>query len=144
MFSWLLSANRHQPDITVLSPGRGIAVSGGICQTEIGLVRNFTIGDVTVTVREFFRTATQWCVIRRSLVIAAIVGTVLAVVNHGSCAAGGAFTSTCALKSAITVVVPYCVSTVSCVLSHRDHARTVHNAESAVSLDAESDGSRST
>jgi len=59
-------------------------------------------------------------VVRRSLIISAIVGTLLIAINHGNCIVDGKFTSACAVKSLFTIIVPYCVSTVSSVLAHAD------------------------
>ena len=80
----------------------------------------------------FFHVAFQWAVVRRSLIIAAIVGVILVAINHGSCLLAGEFLSVCAVQSGLTFLVPYCVSTVSCVLAHADHQK--RTADSAVNL----------
>lgn len=69
----------------------------------------------------FLRVAFQWAVVRRSLIIAAIVGVILVGINHGTCLLAGEFDSMCAVKSGLTLLVPYCVSTVSCVLTCAAH-----------------------
>lgn len=66
--------------------------------------------------------ALRWPVIRRALVLSAIVGTVLVVINHGNCIVKGHFGSTCCVQSGLTLLVPYCVSTVSSVLAYRDRS----------------------
>lgn len=62
-------------------------------------------------------------VIRRSLLIALVVGTVLVVINHGTCVISGKFGASCFAKSLLTVFVPYCVATVSHVLGQLDSVR---------------------
>ena len=73
-----------------------------------------------MTVRTFFRRAFQRCVVKRAILIAVIVGSVLIGINHGTCIVSGTFCRLCALQSGLTMLVPYCVSTVSCVLAHGD------------------------
>ena len=68
----------------------------------------------------FSSVAFQWPVVRRSLLIAAVVGTVLIAIDHGSCLLHGQLSITCAVQSSLTLLVPYCVSTVSCVLACTD------------------------
>ncbi|MEC8556516.1 MAG: nitrate/nitrite transporter NrtS [Planctomycetota bacterium] len=63
--------------------------------------------------------AFSWPVVRRSLMIAAVVGTILIAINHGSTIYCGQFDSMCAMKCSLTMVVPYCVSTLSSVLACR-------------------------
>lgn len=73
-----------------------------------------------MTKRSVFNVAFSWRVVRRSLIMSAIVGTILIAINHANCIAAGKFGSACALKSILTLIVPYCVATVSCVLTHAD------------------------
>jgi hypothetical protein len=61
--------------------------------------------------------AFQWPVVRRSLILAAIVGSLLIAINHGSCVASGHFSSSCMVQSGLTFFVPYFVSTISSVLA---------------------------
>ena len=56
-------------------------------------------------------------VVIRSLVISAIVGSLLIAINHGFEIAHGSLDSTCYFQCGLTLLVPYCVSTVSCVLT---------------------------
>lgn len=67
-----------------------------------------------------FETAFMWPVVRRSLILSVIVGTVLVMINHGSCILSGHFGTTCAVQSGLTFLVPYCVSTVSSVLAYHE------------------------
>ena len=65
----------------------------------------------------FLSIATKGKVVRRSLIVAAIVGSLLVVINHGGCILSGGFDTGCWVRSLLSVVVPYLVSTVSSVLS---------------------------
>lgn len=68
--------------------------------------------------------AFRGCVVRRAMILAAIVGTVLVGINHGPCIVSGHFNHSCAIQSGLTFLVPYCVSTVSSVLSYLEQYRT--------------------
>lgn len=59
--------------------------------------------------------ATQPSVVRRGLVYAVIVGTILITINHGDALLRGEITLGRLLKMALTVIVPYVVSTLSSV-----------------------------
>ena len=61
--------------------------------------------------------AFRWDVVRCALIMSVIVGTVLVTINHSDCIAKGAFGAGCVVKSALTYMVPYCVSTISSVLA---------------------------
>jgi hypothetical protein len=58
-------------------------------------------------------------VVWRALKMMAVVGCVLAVINHGDTVLAGAMTATAWLKVALTFAVPYCVSTISSVQALR-------------------------
>ncbi len=60
-------------------------------------------------------------VILFSLKMAAVVGTILVIINHGNCLLAGHFGAGCLIQSALTVLVPYTVATVSsvCALTGR-------------------------
>ncbi|MDG2126490.1 MAG: nitrate/nitrite transporter NrtS [Fuerstiella sp.] len=73
------------------------------------------------------KNAFQWPVVRRALILAVIVGTLLIGINHGSCIARGHFNSSCLVQSVLTFLVPYFVSTVSSVLTMSDHAKAQHD-----------------
>jgi hypothetical protein len=59
--------------------------------------------------------ATAGSVVRRALGYAVVVGTVLIVINHGDAILAGHLDGPRVLKMALTVLVPYCVSTASSV-----------------------------
>ena len=68
-----------------------------------------------------FRYATSWPCVRRALIFAAIVGPVLIVINHGDRLLQGELDSTRLAKMALTVAVPFVVSTLSSVGAFRQH-----------------------
>jgi len=57
--------------------------------------------------------------VRRSLAIALIVGTVLTAINQGNIILGGEFPAALAWKIPLTYAVPYCVATVGALLNAR-------------------------
>ena len=59
--------------------------------------------------------ATRPRVVRRALKYALVVGSVLIAINHGDAIVRGEVTTDRLLKMALTVVVPYVVSTLSSV-----------------------------
>ena len=59
-------------------------------------------------------------VIKRSLKYAVIVGVILIAINHGDIIVRGDMTSLRWAKAALTMLVPYCVSTLSSVEAMRD------------------------
>ena len=64
--------------------------------------------------------AFRWPVVRRALVLAIVVGAILIVINHGHCMMAGKFSSGCLASCLLTLLVPYCVSTISSVLACKD------------------------
>jgi len=58
-------------------------------------------------------------VVRRALAMVAIVGALLITINHGDALARGELDRTRVLKMALTLLVPYCVSTYSSVSALR-------------------------
>lgn len=70
--------------------------------------------------------ATSGPVVRRALAYAVIVGSVLIAINHGDAILNGQFDSGRALKGALTICVPYLVSTLSSVqaLRHKSSSKT--------------------
>jgi hypothetical protein len=54
-------------------------------------------------------------VVRRALLMAAIVGALLIAINHGDALLRGEVDRSRLLRMALTLLVPYCVSTVSSV-----------------------------
>ena len=66
------------------------------------------------------RAALGTAVVRRALVMAAVVGSVLGAINHGDAILAGTLRPADAVRIAVTYLVPYTVSTVSSVLAIRD------------------------
>ena len=56
-------------------------------------------------------------VVKRSAIVALIVGTILAFINHGDLIFSGTLTSACWIKMIATCFVPYTVSSVTAVLT---------------------------
>ncbi len=65
--------------------------------------------------REWLNTAARHDVAVRALKLAVVVGTILAVINHGDKVLALALSSADALKIGVTYFVPYCVSEISSV-----------------------------
>jgi hypothetical protein len=78
------------------------------------------------TLRERCQFACRPSVVRRGLMFAVVVGTVLIGINHGDAIMSGTLTPTNYIKMGLTVVVPYVVSVFSSVgamVEHRDSER---------------------
>ena len=71
----------------------------------------------------FFALALSGPVVRRALCFGVVIGTILISINHGDAILRGEITSTRLWKMALTVCVPYCVSTISSVQAMRTFAR---------------------
>jgi hypothetical protein len=69
---------------------------------------------------EWFRLARSGPIVRRALRYAAGIGTLLIVINHGDAILRGDWSTPRLLRMALTVMVPYCVSTASSVGALRD------------------------
>jgi len=67
----------------------------------------------------WFRLAFQPSVVRRALGYAVVVGALLIAINHGDAILAGAVDGKRLLKMALTIVVPYMVSTASSVGAQR-------------------------
>ena len=74
--------------------------------------------------------ALQTSVVVRAFRIAAVVGVVLALINHGDKLVTGQITTLSALKMGLTFLVPYCVSTFSSVLAIRERLQLINPDES--------------
>ena len=72
---------------------------------------------------EWLKIAAEPSVVRRSLRIAAVVGTVLIAINHGDALLRGEVDGVRLLRIALTVLVPYCVSTYASVGAIREQRR---------------------
>lgn len=57
--------------------------------------------------------------VRRSLIIGAIVGAILTAINQGNLMLGGDFPASLAWKIPLTYAVPYCVATTGALLNAR-------------------------
>ncbi len=68
--------------------------------------------------RKHLETAQRPEVIRTALRFAVVVGPILVFINHGDAIIAGTMTSTDWLKSALTMVVPYTVSTLSSISAY--------------------------
>ena len=77
--------------------------------------------------REWLGLATSGSVVRRALAYAVVVGAVLVGINHGDVILRGEVEAGRYLKMALTVLVPYAVSTLSSVqaLRTRDSGSSV-------------------
>ena len=62
-------------------------------------------------------------VVRRALGFGVVVGAILITINHGDAILRGEVTSARLWKMALTVCVPYCVSTISSVQAMRAFSR---------------------
>ena len=71
----------------------------------------------------WLKLATSGSVVRRATVIAMVVGTILVAINHGDAIIRGDLSMGRLLRIALTVMVPYCVSTYSSVSALRTAAR---------------------
>ena len=76
---------------------------------------------------EWLRLATSPSVVRRACAVAVVVGTVLVAINHGDAILRGDFSLGRDMRIALTVLVPYCVSTYSSVAAMRDQRRREKN-----------------
>ena len=71
----------------------------------------------------WLKLATSGSVVRRATVVAMVVGTILVAINHGDAIVRGDLSMGRLLRIALTVMVPYCVSTYSSVSALRTVAR---------------------
>jgi hypothetical protein len=75
-------------------------------------------------VTEWFRLACSPPIVRRALGYAIGVGSLLIAINHGDAILRGDLSIARLLRMALTVTVPYCVSTASSVSAMRERERT--------------------
>lgn len=74
--------------------------------------------------RESLRLALESSVVKRALKYAVVVGLILIAINHGDAILRGDLTGGRLFKMALTVVVPYLVSTLSSVGALRQKSKT--------------------
>jgi len=67
--------------------------------------------------------ATRFSVVRRALGYSVVVGAILISINHGDAIVAGTLDSGRFFKMALTMLVPYCVSTLSSVGALRAAAK---------------------
>lgn len=79
--------------------------------------------------REWIRLARQPKVVKRAIKYALVVGAVLVTINHGEAILRGDVPVSRLLRIALTVVVPYVVSTASAVNAIRDREREEAKAQ---------------
>jgi len=73
---------------------------------------------------EFIKVALLKDVVFMALKMSLIVGSILALINHGDAVLEGTLTHENLYKIALTFLVPYCVSTYSSVKAIQRHAAT--------------------
>lgn len=69
---------------------------------------------------EWLQLAAEPAVVRRALIYALVVGALLITINHGYALWHGDISAVRILEMALTMVVPYCVSTMSSVGAMRE------------------------
>jgi hypothetical protein len=79
--------------------------------------------------RSWLALASSRGVVRRALLMAAVVGALLITINHGDALMRGELDATRMLKIGLTLLVPYCVSTYSSVGALRSVQRAAENAK---------------
>ena len=76
---------------------------------------------------ESFRLALRPSTVKRALKYAVVVGIILISINHGDALLNGDFSRDRLFKMALTLVVPYVVSTLSSVGAMREKSRAPDN-----------------
>lgn len=67
----------------------------------------------------FLKHAVDKVCVRRSLKVAIVVGTILAVVNHYDAILSGSFSTTTLVQIGVTYLVPFCVATFGSAMQAR-------------------------
>ena len=78
--------------------------------------------------KDWLLLASQRSVVKRALSYAVVVGAILITINHGDALLKGQLTRARLFKMALTVLVPYVVSTLSSVGAMREKAPTSHKS----------------
>lgn len=73
--------------------------------------------------KEWLQLAFDRAVVRRALICVVIVGAILTAINHGDALLSGEMTNGRCVQIALTLFVPYCVSTFSSVAAIRASRR---------------------
>jgi hypothetical protein len=77
---------------------------------------SFELGGTPLCTRHIF---TYWPMLRRSLLTAIVVGTILTAINQGNVLANGRFPGALWWKIPLTYVVPFCVATWGALINSR-------------------------
>jgi hypothetical protein len=78
---------------------------------------------MTVHEDRWIALATSRSVVQRATVVALVVGSILVIINHGDAIMRGDLSAGRLIRIALTVSVPYCVSTYSSVSALRHAAK---------------------
>jgi hypothetical protein len=79
--------------------------------------------------KEWLQLAFDRAVVRRALICMLVVGAILITINHGDAIMRGDMTTGRLLQMALTLLVPYCVSTASSVGALRAIQRQARRPE---------------
>jgi hypothetical protein len=71
--------------------------------------------------RRFWTTALRQEIVGRAIRTAALVGSILAAINHGPALVGGGMTGQRWFQIGLTYLVPYCVATYSATMQELRH-----------------------
>jgi hypothetical protein len=78
---------------------------------------------MTIQEDRWIALATSRSVVQRATVVAIVVGSILVIINHGDAIMRGDLSAGRLIRIALTIGVPYCVSTYSSVSALRGAAR---------------------
>ncbi len=82
--------------------------------------RRYEVGDDPSIPPRCLRCAlTYGPLVRRSLIVAVVVGTLLIAINQGNVLLGGSFPPSLVWKIPLTYTVPYCVATFGAIMNAR-------------------------
>jgi Mg/Co/Ni transporter MgtE len=87
------------------------------------MTTNTKTGRASVSVPEFLATARRWEIVWRALRTSAVVGTLLAAINHGPDLWSGNADARRFFQIGLTYLVPYCVATYAATMQELTHAR---------------------
>jgi len=85
--------------------------------------------------KDGFQQASDGAVVRRALWCMAIVGAVLITINHGDALVAGEVSGKRLIQIGLTLLVPYCVSTVSSVGAMRAFRRQAESPSGPINND---------
>jgi hypothetical protein len=99
------------------------AESCGRCRAALDASAYEVRTDEGTVLRCFRCAVTHGPLMRRSLIVALVVGTLLTAINQGNLIASGDFPADLAWKVPLTYAVPYCVTTTGAILNARRRLR---------------------